>query len=111
MVGHTGNFSATVKAIEFIDKCLGRVEKACLATKSELMITADHGNAEMMFNPKTNQPHTAHTSDPVPFIYIGRPANFVADNGKLSDIAPTILVLHNLPKPPEMTGNSLLELL
>lgn len=110
MVGHTGNYAATVKAIEFIDKCLGQIAKAVKETDGEMIITADHGNAEQMFNLKTNQPHTAHTSDPVPFIFLGRKSKIVKNNGKLSDIAPTILYLLNMRKPAEMTGESLLEL-
>lgn len=111
MVGHSGNFDATVKAIEVIDECLGKIIKALLAIDGEAIITADHGNAEQMFNFETNQPHTAHTSDPVPFVYIGRKAAILKKKeGKLSDIAPTMLYLLNLPIPPEMTGSSLVEL-
>lgn len=110
MVGHTGNFSAAVKAIEAIDVCLGKIVEAIKSTGGELLITADHGNAEQMFDCKTNQPHTAHTSDPVPFIYMGRPGKICKENGKLSDIAPTILYLMGLSQPPEMTGSSLIRL-
>jgi 2,3-bisphosphoglycerate-independent phosphoglycerate mutase len=110
MVGHTGNFAATVKAIETVDQCLGKIIKAAHDVGGEIIITADHGNAEKMYDPKTNQPHTAHTSDPVPFIYVGRKAEIINKNGKLSDIAPTMLYLLNIEKPKEMTGNSLLEL-
>lgn len=111
MVGHTGNFTATVKAIETIDQCLGKIINALQKVGGEALITADHGNAEMMFDKISNQPHTAHTSDPVPFLYVGRKAMITNENnGKLSDIAPTILYLLNLPKPAEMTGESLLKL-
>lgn len=110
MVGHTGNFAATVKAIETIDVCLGKIISALQSVGGEVIITADHGNAEMMFDPNTNQPHTAHTSDPVPFLYIGRNALITKENGKLSDIAPTMLYLLGLPQPKEMTGESLLKL-
>lgn len=110
MVGHTGDFAATVKAIETIDTCLGKIVSALKDVGGECIITADHGNAEMMFDRTTNQPHTAHTSDPVPFIYIGRNATITNQNGKLSDIAPTMLYLLDLPKPSEMTGNSLVKL-
>jgi len=110
MVGHTGNFSATVKAIETIDQCLGKVIHALHEVGGELIITADHGNAEKMFDYEHNQPHTAHTSDPIPFIFIGREATIIKDDGKLSDIAPTMLYLMGLPKPPEMTGTSLVKL-
>jgi hypothetical protein len=82
MVGHTGDFDATVKAIEAVDQCLGHIYKAIMDTGSEMLITADHGNAEQMFDFETGQPHTAHTTNPVPFLYIGRPAT-LAPNGAL----------------------------
>ena len=110
MVGHTGNFDATVKAIEVIDVCIGKIITTIKEVGGELLITADHGNAELLFDKKTHQPHTAHTSNLVPFVYLGRKANIIINNGKLSDIAPTLLYLMGLPKPPEMTGRSLLEL-
>lgn len=111
MVGHTGDFDATVIAIETIDTCLGKIITALLQVGGEAIITADHGNAELMFDKTTNQPHTAHTSDPVPFIYIGRNAMIVNENGKLSDIAPTMLYLLSYPQPAEMTGKSLLKII
>jgi 2,3-bisphosphoglycerate-independent phosphoglycerate mutase len=110
MVGHSGNLPATVKAIETIDACLGQITQALLEVGGEAIITADHGNAEMMFDPATHQPHTAHTSNLVPFIYIGRAAEIININGKLSDISPTLLTLMNLPQPSEMTGENLLKL-
>ena len=110
MVGHTGHFDATVKAIETIDECVGKIIDAMQKVGGEMMITADHGNAEQMFDFETNQPHTAHTSDPVPFIYIGRKAKIIKQNGLLSDIAPTLIYVLGFPQPIEMTGNSLLEL-
>ncbi len=106
MVGHTGNFDATVRAIEFLDQCIGRVVDAIQKAGGEILITADHGNAEQMVNPDTGQPHTAHTTNPVPFLYIGRPATLKA-NGALSDVAPTMLTLMDLSQPPEMSGRSL----
>ena len=109
MVGHTGNFDATVRAIEFLDQCLGRVVEAVRAAGGELLITADHGNAEQMVNPDTGQPHTAHTTNPVPLIYVGRPARMV-EGGALSDVAPTMLHLMDLEQPPEMTGRPLVVL-
>jgi 2,3-bisphosphoglycerate-independent phosphoglycerate mutase len=109
MVGHTGNFEATVKAIEALDSCLVRVVEAAAEVGGELLITADHGNAEQMRNLETGQPHTAHTSNPVPLIYVGRPAT-MADNGALSDIAPTMLYLMGLEKPAEMGGDTLITL-
>ncbi len=110
MVGHTGNFDATVKAIEVIDECLGMIVQALQKVGGEAILTADHGNAEQLYDFSTNQPHTAHTSDPVPFLYIGRPAVISHEQGNLSDIAPTLLYLMNLPSPSEMTGNSLVKL-
>lgn len=110
MVGHSGNFEATVKAIEAIDRCLGLIINALASVGGEAIITADHGNAEQMFDENTQQPHTAHTSDPIPFLYIGRKAEIVTKNGKLSDIAPTILYLMNISQPAEMTGKSIVKL-
>jgi 2,3-bisphosphoglycerate-independent phosphoglycerate mutase len=109
MVGHTGDFDATVQAIESVDQCLGRIYEATASTNGEILITADHGNAEQMFDFETGQPHTAHTTNPVPFLYIGRPAT-LAPSGALEDIAPTMLYLLGLPKPTEMTGRPLIEL-
>lgn len=109
MVGHTGDFKAAVKAIEALDQALSEVIEALLAVGGEAIITADHGNAEKMQDEITHQPHTAHTTDPVPFIYVGRPAEMLHQDGVLSDIAPTLLSLMGVPIPPEMTGRSLLK--
>jgi len=109
MVGHSGNIDATVKAIEAIDAALGRILEATLAAGGELLITADHGNAEEMFDPKTGQRHTAHTTNPVPLIYVGRSA-VMAPTGALQDIAPTMLHVMGLPIPNEMTGHPLVAL-
>jgi 2,3-bisphosphoglycerate-independent phosphoglycerate mutase len=109
MLGHTGDFNATVKAIEMIDDCLGKIVHALKKVGSEAIITADHGNAEYMFDTSTGQPHTAHTNELVPFVYVGRPANVTFERGSLFDIAPTILYLLGLEKPAEMTGSSLVE--
>jgi len=110
MVGHTGNFEATVKAIEAIDVCLDEVVEAITAVGGEVLITADHGNAEQMLDKKTGQKHTAHTLNPVPFIYVGRDAK-LADTGSLSDVTPTMLYLMGIDKPQEMGGQSLVELI
>ncbi len=110
MVGHTGNFEATIEAIEALDACLDRIVKALDKVGGEMLVTADHGNAELMLNVDTGQPHTAHTTNPIPLIYVGRPANFVIDYGALSDIAPTMLYLMGLQIPNEMNGKILLEL-
>lgn len=108
MVGHTGNFEAAVRCIETLDRCLGRLRVICAATGTEMLVTADHGNAEQMraSGDEDAEPHTAHTSNPVPLIYLGRPAQLRA-GGSLRDIAPTLLALMELPQPAEMTGTPL----
>lgn len=110
MVGHTGNFDAAVKAIETIDLCLGRVITALQKIGGEALITADHGNAERMRDTETGQPHTAHTHNPVPFIYIGRAATPCNGRGSLADVAPTMLYLMGLAAPSEMSGHPLMTL-
>jgi 2,3-bisphosphoglycerate-independent phosphoglycerate mutase len=109
MVGHTGNFDAAKRAVETLDRCIGRVVRAAVAVGGEVLVTADHGNAEMMHDPATGQAHTAHTLNRVPFLYVGRPA-VVRAGGALQDISPTMLALMGLPQPPEMTGRSLVML-
>jgi 2,3-bisphosphoglycerate-independent phosphoglycerate mutase len=109
MVGHTGNFEATVKAIEALDVCLGRVYESIKQAGGEMLVTADHGNAEQMRGEGTGQAHTAHTTNPVPFIYVGRPAK-LAETGGLADVAPTMLTLMELKQPLEMSGHPLVEL-
>lgn len=108
MVGHTGILSATIRAVEVLDECLARAVKAMQENGGEILITADHGNAEKMFDEKTQHPHTAHTLYNVPFIYIGRPARMAA-TGALEDVAPTMLRMMGLDQPPEMTGKPLIE--
>jgi len=107
MVGHSGNFDAAVKAIETLDDCLARLLVSIEKAGGEMLVTADHGNAEMMFNKEIGQPHTAHTTNPVPFVYYGRDAT-MASTGALSDVAPTMLYLMGLEQPTEMTGRSLI---
>jgi 2,3-bisphosphoglycerate-independent phosphoglycerate mutase len=109
MVGHTGNYEATVKAVEFLDHCLGRVADSLQRAGGEMLITADHGNAEQMIDPEADQPHTAHTCNLVPLIYLGRKGARLMDNGALCDIAPTMLLMMGLPQPTEMTGRPLLD--
>lgn len=111
MVGHSGDFAATVKAIEALDEAIGRITAAIKKVDGELLITADHGNAECMFDDVTQQPHTAHTTGPVPLIYVGKRGHFLYPEGILADIAPTILRLFNLPVPKAMTGKVLLDVL
>lgn len=106
MVGHTGVYDAAIKAIEALDACIGQVVAAVQKADGQLLITADHGNAELMRDQESGQPYTAHTNLPVPLIYIGKPASAVA-GGTLSDIAPTMLSLMGMPVPQEMTGKPL----
>lgn len=108
MVGHTGNMAAATLAIEVLDICIGRVVKAMLSIGGEIIITADHGNAEQMMDHVTHQAHTAHTLNPVPFLYIGRKA-WLRDDGALRDLAPSLLAMMGLPQPSEMTGHSLIQ--
>jgi 2,3-bisphosphoglycerate-independent phosphoglycerate mutase len=109
MVGHTGNLDAAIKAIEAVDTALGRLMDAVKKAGGALFITADHGNAEQMFDEKTHQKHTQHTLNRVPALLFNAPANVRSlSDGKLADVAPTMLALMGLPKPTEMTGHSLL---
>jgi 2,3-bisphosphoglycerate-independent phosphoglycerate mutase len=107
MVGHTGIMAAAIQAVEVIDECLGRVLEAAKQVGADVIITADHGNIEMEIDPITGQPHTAHTTDPVPCI-ITRKGSNLRRGGILADIAPTVLSLMNIEKPSEMTGKSLI---
>ena len=111
MVGHTGVMEAAVEAVETVDKCVGRVVEAIRAVGGKAIITADHGNAEQMLDYETGQPHTAHTSNPVPLILVDdtRKDAVLRENGRLADIIPTILELMGLEKPEEMTGESLIK--
>ena len=122
MVGHTGNFEAAVEAVECVDKCVGKVVREVLKKNGVLLITADHGNCENMIDERTGDILTDHTNNPVPFWLVGR--DFFTSKsmqemalsqsrigGMLVDIAPTVLQLLGVPKPPEMTGVSLLEFL
>lgn len=107
MVGHTGVMPAVIKAVETVDACLGRVVRAAEVAGARLLITADHGNAEMMIDPDGGGPHTAHTSNPVPFLAVGTGIPRLRDGGALCDVAPTILQLLGLERPEEMTGRPL----
>jgi 2,3-bisphosphoglycerate-independent phosphoglycerate mutase len=109
MVGHSGNMAATIQAVEVVDECLGKIISALKQVGGEAIITADHGNAELMFDPSTNQAHTAHTKNLIPFLYFGRKATITHQEGSLIDISPTLLYLLGLTRPNEMKGQSLLE--
>jgi 2,3-bisphosphoglycerate-independent phosphoglycerate mutase len=109
MVGHTGVLDAAVKAVETIDSCLRRVVDAVLERGGTVLITSDHGNCELMVNPETGEPHTAHTTNPVPIYWLaGDVDGRRLRDGGLSDLAPTVLELLGLPIPAEMTGRSLI---
>jgi len=108
MVGHTGNYAATVQAIETLDHCLGRVVKALHTVGGEMLVTADHGNAEQMVDEEIGQPHTAHTNNLVPLVYVGSRRVTLRADGALCDLAPTMLQMMGLPQPQEMTGRSLI---
>ena len=109
MVGHTGDLQAAIQAVEAVDRALGEVAAAVAAQGGELLVTADHGNVEMMRDPETGEPHTSHTVGPVDLIYVGNRAGATLRTaGALRDLAPTMLDLLDVPKPAEMTGRSLL---
>ena len=108
MVGHTGSLPAAIKAVETVDAGLGRIADAIERAGGALLVTADHGNCEMMRDPQTGEPHTAHTTNPVPLFLLGARNRALMTQGRLADLAPTLLELMDLPKPPEMTGVSLL---
>jgi 2,3-bisphosphoglycerate-independent phosphoglycerate mutase len=106
MVGHTGVLSAAIKAVETVDTGLGRIAEAIKRQGGALLVTADHGNCELMKDPETGGPHTAHTTNPVPVVLMGGGATAIHD-GRLADLAPTLLQLMGLPQPAEMTGHSI----
>jgi 2,3-bisphosphoglycerate-independent phosphoglycerate mutase len=109
MVGHSGDLAAAIKAVEAVDACLGRLDEAVERAGGSLLITADHGNAEMMRDPATGQPHTAHTTNPVPLVLVNPPPGIAGlEDGRLADIAPTLLAIMGLKQPEAMTGHSLL---
>ena len=108
MVGHTGDLAAAIRAVESVDRGLGRVLPALAQAGGAMILTADHGNCETMVDPVTGQPHTAHTTNPVPVAMIGGPVGARLRAGRLADLAPTLLALMGLPQPAEMTGQSLI---
>src|SRR5438309_5729703 len=108
MVGHTGSIPATIKAVETVDVCLARVMASAERAGARLMITADHGNCEMMIDPATGGPHTAHTTNPVPFLVVGSDEDHtLREGGALRDVGPTILRMLGLERPAEMDGRDL----
>jgi 2,3-bisphosphoglycerate-independent phosphoglycerate mutase len=109
MVGHTGDLQAAICACEAVDEGLGRALEALEKVGGAMIVTADHGNCETMIDPATGGPHTSHTLNPVPVILVGGPEGAGLREGRLADLAPTLLELMQLEKPPEMTGESLIE--
>jgi 2,3-bisphosphoglycerate-independent phosphoglycerate mutase len=109
MVGHTGVLAAAIKAVETVDAGLGRIADAVAAQGGALLVTADHGNCELMRDPETGGPHTAHTLNPVPVFCSGGPAGAKMHDGILADLAPTLLALMGIGQPRRMTGRSLLD--
>jgi 2,3-bisphosphoglycerate-independent phosphoglycerate mutase len=109
MVGHTGVLSAAIKAVEALDAALADVIAAAKSAGAQVLITADHGNCEQMFDPIAHQAHTQHTTDKVPLVYVGMDAVRVREGGALRDIAPTMLAMMGVAVPAEMTGTTLLE--
>ncbi len=109
MVGHSGSIPATIRAVEAVDECLGRVIKACDRSGTRLLVTADHGNAELMIDPATGGPHTAHTTSPVPLVLYGGERRPLRSGGALCDVGPTVMAMMGIEKPEEMTGVDLRE--
>ena len=107
MVGHTGVLPAVITAVETVDQCLGRVLKAAETAGATVLVTADHGNCELMIDPDTGGPHTAHTTNPVPLVAVRGPSTPLRAGGALCDVGPTVLGLLGLEPPPEMTGRDL----
>lgn len=109
MVGHTGDYNAAMQSVDAVDECLQKVLASLRQVGGEALITADHGNVELMFDSAINQPHTQHTTLPVPLVYVGDRTLKLSEGGSLADIAPTMLALMDLSKPAEMSGRSLIE--
>jgi len=109
MVGHSGKIEPTVKAVETVDACLARIETVVRTKGGAILITADHGNAEMMIDPTTGGPHTAHTTNPVPFIMVAKNGKqfTLRPGGSLRDVSPTMLGMLGIDEPQEMTGQDL----
>jgi 2,3-bisphosphoglycerate-independent phosphoglycerate mutase len=109
MVGHTGVEAAAIKAVETVDACLGRLIDAVTEVGGAMLVTADHGNCELMLDPETGGPHTAHTTNPVPCFLVGAESGARLHDGKLADVAPTLLRLLGLAQPEAMTGRNLID--
>jgi 2,3-bisphosphoglycerate-independent phosphoglycerate mutase len=108
MVGHTGDLKAAIKAVETVDTAIGNIKNTIIKYDGIMLLTADHGNCEIMFDELTNLPHTSHTCNKVPLIFVSKDKDYKLRNGKLADIAPTILELISVKSPKSMSGKSLL---
>ena len=108
MAGHTGSFDAAVKAVEVVDECVGRLPDAVMKMDGVILITADHGNADKMYE-DDGSPFTAHTTNPVPLVVVGKDCKLKQSGGRLCDLSPTMLDIMGLEQPKEMTGVSLIE--
>ena len=106
MVGHTGDLQAAITAVETVDSCIGKLVQAVQAADGQMLLTADHGNCEQMWDAHANSPHTAHTANPVPLIFVNGPPGVGVTDGRLADLAPTILDMLGIAKPKSMTGRS-----
>ena len=107
MVGHTGDLEAAIRAVETVDSAVGRLADAALAAGGSMIVTADHGNCEMMWDEDAASPHTAHTTNLVPVILVGAPEGTQLHDGRLADLAPSLLALMGLSRPAAMTGRQL----
>jgi 2,3-bisphosphoglycerate-independent phosphoglycerate mutase len=108
MVGHTGDLAATIQAVETVDECVGRLADAVRAQNGQMLVTADHGNCEIMWDIEANSPHTAHTTNLVPLILVNGTAGTKLADGRLADLAPSLLAMLGIKQPSAMTGNSLI---
>ena len=108
MVGHTGDLAAAIEAVETVDECLGRLVDAVRAQNGQMLVTADHGNCEIMWDDEAKSPHTAHTTNLVPLILVNGGASIKLADGRLADLAPSLLAMLGVKQPSAMTGNSLL---
>ena len=108
MVGHTGDLDAAIVAVETVDRCVGILAKAVIASDGQMLVTADHGNCELMWDQAEASPHTAHTNNPVPLILVNGNTNACLATGRLADVAPSILAMMGIAQPDRMTGRSLL---
>ena len=108
MVGHTGDLQAAITAVETVDDCVGQIADALVSAGGQMLLTADHGNCEVMWDDQADSPHTAHTTNLVPLILVNASPSATIVDGRLADLAPSLLEMLDIAKPSEMTGTSLL---